>query len=148
MLPLDRWPEMVDGTYSRAAVQRFLEEAEAARERAEALLDVANQRRRLLHAELAEILERNAALARELHHTSREVHTDRQSTASAIAVVIAAAEAEAAAILARAQDDVAMISARAGRGEARARPPERARLALVTSASDGPTPTEPPLLVS
>ena len=138
---------MVDGTYSRAAVQRFLEEAEAARERAEALLGVANQRRRLLHAELAEILERNAALARELHHTSREVHTDRQSTASAIAVIIAAAEADAAAILARAQDEVAIIRARAT--EARpVRTSRSARLAVVPSASHGPTPTEPPLLVS
>ena len=141
MLPQDRWPEVMDGTYSRADVQRFLEEAEAARQRAEVLLDVANQRRRLLHQQLAEVVDRNAALSRDLAHTVREVETGRQSNASAVAVVLAAAEAEAAAIIARARDEAAAIRA-GGAGPAVA----GARLALVPS-DDGPTPTEPPLLV-
>ena len=137
----------MDGAYSRAAVQRFLEEAEVARERAEALLDIANQRRRLLHGQLAEVLERNARITRELVHTTREVNNDRLSHANAVAVVLAAAEAEAAAILGRARDEAARIRAgRAAGGSVRTS--STARLAVVQAAGDGPTPNEPPLLVS
>ena len=143
MLPEDRWPEQVAGSYSRADVQRFLEEAEAARERAEALLDIATQRRRLLAAQLADVLEGNARIEQELSHAAREIGNDRLSRANAVAVVLASAEADAAAILAQADDEVAAVWAQQAPSEAAANP----HLILVPS-SGALAPTEPPLLVS
>ena len=141
MLPHGSWPEPVDGAYSRASVQQFLDDAEVARVHLEAALDVAHQRRRLLQDEIAAVVERNARLTRELFDTTREIRTDRHSQANAVAVVLAAAEAEAAAKLATAQSQAAAIRA------ARPSPAPAPALSLVTR-DDGPAPAAQPLLVS
>ncbi len=143
MLPYDLWPEPVDGAFSSAAVQRYLDAADVARQRLEAELDIAHQRRRLLQAELAEVIERTAGLTRELFDTTREIRSDRHSRTNEVAVILAAAEAQAAAIVARARQDAAALR----RATTEAATDARTPLALVPHPGVAHATTEPPLLV-